>query len=298
MSENVSTDRPSGGGTNATSDAIESAAFLARSEHRVRVLELLADDRRTREELMAGTDVTRVTLSRILGDLGERGWVDRDHADGGYAITNTGRDVYEQFDRLLETITVGQQYPDVVDSLPTEWFDFELRCLAEAELVAADSADPLAGMRVVADAVGRATTVRAVVDSFTSLPMYTYGETLAAGDRPDVEVVFDRNASAVALENPELVDRWREIERRTDQSVYYSIDETVPGNVDLVDETVFLSAVTPDNGGFDVLRCTHPAVVDWARDLFREKRAAAAPLEQRLRDADPVDSPARTVGVE
>ncbi|QRV14139.1 hypothetical protein JMJ58_14465 [Haloterrigena salifodinae] len=47
----------------------------------------------------------------------------------------------------------------------------------------------------------------AIVDSVTSLPMYTYGETLAAGDRPDVEVVFDRNASAVTLENSELVDR-------------------------------------------------------------------------------------------
>ncbi len=38
--------------------------------------------------------------------------------------------------------------------------------------------------------------------------MYTYGETLAAGDRLDVEVFFDRNASDVTLENSELVDRW------------------------------------------------------------------------------------------
>ena len=288
MGKNVSADRPSGGGTNATSDAIESAAFLARSEHRVRVLELLADDRRTREELMAGTDVTRVTLSRILGDLSDRGWVDRDHADGGYAITNTGRDIYEQFDRLLETIAVGQQYPDIVDTLPTEWFDFDLRGLADADPVAADSADPLAGMRVVADALSRASTVRAVVGSFATLPMYALSEDLSDGNAADSEVIFDRNATTVALENTDLVDRWREIEARTDRPVYYSVDETVPCNVDLVDETVFLSAA--DGSGFDVLRCTDPAVVEWARDLFREKRAAAVPLERQRVDGEPIDS--------
>ncbi|WP_049941743.1 hypothetical protein [Haloterrigena turkmenica] len=47
-------------------------------------------------------------------------------------------------------IVIGQQYPDVIDSLPTAWFDFDLRCLADNDLVA-DSADPLAGMRVAAD---------------------------------------------------------------------------------------------------------------------------------------------------
>lgn len=288
MSKNVSTDTPSRVGTEATTDAVEAAAFLARSEHRVRVLELLADGRHAREELTAGTSVTRVTLSRILGDLTERGWVERDHADGGYAITNTGRDIYEQFDRLLETIAVGQRYPDVVDSLPTEWFDFDLRCLADADLVAADSADPLAGMRVVVDALSRASTVRAVVGSFATLPMYALSEDLSDGDAADGEVVFDRNATAVALENPDLVDRWREIEARTDRPVYYSVDETVPCNVDLVDDAVFLSIA--DGSGFDVLRCADPAVVEWAQDLFREKRAAAVPLERCRVDGEPIDS--------
>lgn len=285
MSENVPTDTPSRVGANGSSEAIEAAAFLARSEHRVRVLELLADGRHAREELSAETSVTRVTLSRILGDLTDRGWVERDHADGGYTITNTGRDIYDQFDRLLETIAVGQRYPDIIDALPTAWFDFDLRRLADADLVAADSADPLAGMRVVADAVGRASTVRAVVDSVTSLPMYTYSEALSAGNEADVEVVFDRNATAVALENAELVDRWQRIERRMGRPVYYSVDETVPCNVDLIDETVFLSAT--DGSGFDVLRCTDPAVVEWARDLFREKRAASVPLERHRIDGEP-----------
>ncbi len=203
----------------STAEAIEGAAFLARSEHRVRVLGLLADGPYTREELLTGTDVTRVTLSRTLGDLADRGWLDRHHDDGRYAITDTGAAVYDDFSRLLETITVGQRYPDVIDALPTDWFDFELRCLVDSDIVATDGADPLAGMRVVANAVGRATTVRAIVSSFTTLPMYAHAESLHTGDAPDATVVFDRGATDVSLENPDLVDRWQMIEpRRSDRS--------------------------------------------------------------------------------
>ncbi|WP_049921452.1 helix-turn-helix transcriptional regulator [Halopiger djelfimassiliensis] len=290
MSESVLTGSTQDGGGESPIDAIDGAAFLARSEHRVRVLELLADGTRTREELKAGTDVTRVTLSRILGDLADRGWIERDHAEGRYAATDTGREVYEHFDRLLETIAVGQRSPDVIDSLPTEWFDFELRCLTDADIVAAESADPLAGMRVVANAVGRATTVRAVVGAFTSLPMYTHAEALHAGDPPDAEVVFDTDATAVSLDDPDLVDRWRRIEAETDRSVYYSVDEAVPCNVDIIDdETVFLSVSNAEAGGFNVVRTTHSTVVDWARNLFGEKRAAAVPLEQRRPGAGTTD---------
>ncbi|ELY68115.1 helix-turn-helix transcriptional regulator [Natrinema versiforme] len=289
-SENASAGALQQVGDEPMADAIEGAAFLARSAHRVRVLELLSSGPRTRETLLSGTDVTRVTLSRILGDLTDRGWIERDHADDRYAITDTGAAVYDDFERLLETITVGQRCPEVLDALPTEWFGFELRCLADCDTVATDSADPLSGMRVIANAVGRATTVRAAVSSFASLPMYTHAESVRAGDAAEAEVVFDRDATAVNVEDPDLVDRWRAIEAESARPVYYSADERFPCNVDIIDgERVFLS-VTDENGGFRVVESTHPAVVDWAEALFREKRTAAVPLEQYRSGVEPVDS--------
>ncbi|ELY81278.1 helix-turn-helix transcriptional regulator [Natrinema gari] len=282
----ATTTRESGG---STAEAIEGAAFLARSQHRVRVLGLLADGPHTREELLTGTDVTRVTLSRTLGDLADRRWIDRCHDDGRYAITDTGAAVYDDFRRLLETVTVGQRYPDVIDALPTDWFDFELRCLADSDVVATDGTDPLAGMRVVANAVGRATTVRAIVSSFTTLPMYAHAESLHAGDAPDATVVFDRGATDVSLKNPDLVDRWQMIEAATERPVYYSADQRFPCNVDLIDdETVFLSVSNGATGGFHVVRSTHPAVVDWARELVAEKRAESIPLARRQSETEPV----------
>lgn len=272
-------DRASAAGDSES--AIEAVAFLARSEHRVRVLELLSDGAKRRAALKEETDVTRVTLSRILGDLQEQGWVACDDAANRYSLTAFGRHVYEDFARLLGTVSVGREYADVLDRLPTE-LGFEMRFLATSEFVAGDSADPLAPVRVVADAVRDAETVRVVVGSFTSLPMHTHSEALRAGSAPDVEVVYGSEAAAVVLEDPTIESRWREIEAEADSTVCYSTDETVPCNVDLIDgEEVYLSIGREQGSGFDVIRCTGSEAIDWARELFERKRERAEPLEQR-----------------
>lgn len=274
---------------NGSSDAaVEAVAFLARSEHRVRVLELLAERARTRTELTDATGATRVTLSRVLGDLEDRGWIRRPTGDGGYALTDLGELVFADFRRLLGTVSVGQRYPDIVERLSTDWFGFELRHLADADLVASESADLLSAARAVATAIGRAETVRAVVGTFTSLPMHTHAEALREGQAADAEVVFDAEATAVGLDDPEVERRWRRIERESDSPVYYSVDDRIPCNVDLVDgETVYLS-VGGAAGGFSAVRTDHPAVVEWARECFERKRAAAVPLERKRADEEPV----------
>ncbi|WP_226480319.1 helix-turn-helix transcriptional regulator [Natrinema amylolyticum] len=258
MSENRIPEATTRGCSESTSEAIEEAAFLARSKHRVRVLELLADGARTREELTAGTDVTRVTLSRTLSDLTDRGWIERDHADGEYAITNAGREVSVHFDRLLETIAVEQRYPDVIDALPTAWFDFDLRYLADGELVAGDEADPMSA--AVANAVRNASSRKALLGTFLSLSLHTFEEALRVGDEPDGAVVFDLDVAETMLTDANLLNRWQTIESIADSPVYYRIDERVPCGIALIDGTVFLTVNGDQGKDFDVIRCTHPEV--------------------------------------
>ncbi|GAB7013940.1 helix-turn-helix transcriptional regulator [Halolamina salina] len=263
-------------------DAVESVAFLARSEHRLRVLALLSDGPRSRQELHDATSVTRVTLSRILGDLEERELIQRRASGGAYSLTGFGELVYQDFSRLLGTVSVGKSYPDVVERLPTEWFDFELRCLAGSELVAEGSADPLGGARVVANAVQDAANCRSLLGTFISLPMYTFEEAVRAGDYPTGTVVFDSDVTETMIEDPDLRDRWQEIERQVGSTTYYSVDERVPCSIDLIDgETVFLTVDREDERGFDILRCSHPDVVAWADETVDAYRANAVPLADR-----------------
>ena len=52
--------------------SLDALVYLLRSENRVAVLRLLAGDPRTRDEIREATDVTRVTLSRMLGEMEDR----------------------------------------------------------------------------------------------------------------------------------------------------------------------------------------------------------------------------------
>lgn len=60
-------------------------AFLVRSNHRVRVLEELATDERTRRGLHEKPGISQPTLGRVLDGFQEREWVD----ENGRAYTLT-----------------------------------------------------------------------------------------------------------------------------------------------------------------------------------------------------------------
>ncbi|AFK19863.1 MarR family transcriptional regulator [Haloferax mediterranei ATCC 33500] len=267
--------------------AIESVAFLTRSEHRVHVLELLDQGPCTRDKLKERMNVSRVTLSRILGDLTDRGWITRNTSENVYTLTNFGELVYTDFSRLLGTVSVGSEYPNIVERLPTEWFDFDLRCLADSELVAGESADPLSAARVVANAVQNASSCDSFLGTFITLPMYTYEEAVRAGNEPETTVVFDADVTETMLTDSDLVNRWQEIEGATESVVYYCVENRVPCSIDLIDEeTVFLTVDREQQSGFDIIRSTHPEVVEWAQKVLEEYQAIATPLKQRASNSE------------
>lgn len=263
------------------SSAIESVAFLARSEHRIRVLSLLADGVRTRDDISEAVGATRVTLSRILGDLEDRELIARRPAENAYELTRFGELVYRDLAQLLETVSVGQAYPDVVERLPTDWFDFDLRYLADGELISDDGADLMSAARVVANAVQDSSSRNALLGTFLSVPLYTFEEALRAGDAPDGAVVFDPDVAETMLTDPDLLDRWQTIESIADSPVYYRTDERVPCAVTVLDEEeVFLTVEGERDGDFDVIRCSHPEVVEWVDGVVETHRAEATPLRQ------------------
>jgi len=266
--------------------AVEYVAFLTRSEHRFHVLNLLADGASSREALRDQLDATRVTLSRILGDLEDRELVRRRTPDREYELTAFGEAVHRDLVRLQDTITVGQTYPRLISRLPTDWFDFDLRCLADGEHVHGNSEDPLAAARVIANAIRDGASCESLVGTFTSLPMYGYEQAIQNGSDPEVRVVFDSNVTDTMVEDASLRATWREIQSQAGSTVYFSLDERVPCTVDLVDgETVFFTVDREQETGFDIVSCSHPDVVAWADRVIGEYRARAVPLADRTSHA-------------
>jgi predicted transcriptional regulator len=126
-------------------DPLEDVAFLARSAHRVGVLETLADGPLTRPELHEETGISQPTLGRILGSFEDRNWVEQRRPE--YALTPLGELLAEEFEDLLDTVETIQTLGDVVRQLPTDEMDFDVRTFADATVWTPEPGDTLSHIR-------------------------------------------------------------------------------------------------------------------------------------------------------
>lgn len=119
------------------SEPFEDLSFLMGSENRMRVLETIADQPHTQEELVDSVGTSEVTIGRILDDLLERGWIER-HNDR-YMPTILGTAVSSDILSLESTISVAQQYRPITTYFSRSELDFDPRLLADAEMARSPS---------------------------------------------------------------------------------------------------------------------------------------------------------------
>ena len=104
--------------------------FLARSDHRVEVLDALAERPCDRNDLRATTGASSPTMGRILSDFEDRRWIVRDGRT--YELTRLGDFVAERFMDLREAMETERKLRDVVPWLPREMEGFTVDLFADA----------------------------------------------------------------------------------------------------------------------------------------------------------------------
>lgn len=144
-------------------DAVE---YLARSDYRLDVLEALRISPRTREDIRSRTEASRVTVGRILGDLEERGWIERHGVE--YVATPRGRFVSREFTRMMRNLETHADLPPVLDWLPDGAPTFEMRHLDDATVVLADEGDLLAPIHRALELIARSDELIAVGNGASS----------------------------------------------------------------------------------------------------------------------------------
>ena len=143
-----------------SSSRLNDIEFLTRSSNRLDVLEAIRDTPRSRRELRDDTTFSRVTLSRILNDLTERGWVVP--RNGRYEITPEGAIVVTEVRRLFRNLDAADALGETLAWLPTSQFDFELGRLADAEVLIPEGYDLTGQIRWVARRVRNGGHIRSV----------------------------------------------------------------------------------------------------------------------------------------
>ena len=109
-----------------TLDDIE---FLASSNHRVGVLDVLNSGSCDRDDLLAATGASSPTIGRILADFEDRHWIEREGRT--YRLTSLGMFVVNQFASFREAMTYQLRLREIWPWLPHEIDDFSVELFTD-----------------------------------------------------------------------------------------------------------------------------------------------------------------------
>lgn len=255
---------------------LEAVEYLARSPSRVRVLDALYEAPKERHELAEVTDVSRVTLSRILANLEGRDWIER--TNGRYEATERGAFVAAELTRLLANMETFEELDGAMEWLPTEQFDFDLTRLRDAEVTTSSWSDHTASIRRVADVIREADRIRGTASGVSREVLGALRDATVEGDG-SFEAVLDATALDIVRADTGLRRQLREIVESGNAEVSrYDGDDPLL-MVMVCDDTVQVCGHDEEGPPPGTLETTDEAVRSWAESYFESVRADAHPLD-------------------
>lgn len=251
-------------------EPFDDVQFLARANTRIRAIQLLAERPYNRDELIETLDISRATLSRLLRQFEDRGWVGQDGRR--YATTRFGSAIASDVSSLLNTVTTTQRVQHLTQYLPFDELGLEIHQLRGAEITNATSSDPAAPTRRVGQiltASNRTRILKHAIDPNASRPHY---EAVIEG-RQRTDVVLTREAIRTASQHSET-RQWFE-EMITNGVPLYQYDGSLPVNLKIVDETVLLTPSDENGLIVALIECENEDILSWATKTFESYRSKA-----------------------
>jgi predicted transcriptional regulator len=253
--------------------ALDDVAFLANSENRVTVFEVLVEAPRERAEVTDRVDASRVTVARILRELEGRNWITRSGRE--YAVTPLGEWVYDEFAGLVEEVEAERRLRDALQWFPPDLLTFDVRCLRGAEIVRLDESDMTAMLRRVVEFQRSGDRVRGVARESAPEAVRNQWELTVRGDT-QVELVVTPDIVDAIRNHPPSARRL--VEMLEEENARYLVHESIPMSVAIVDGRVGFN-LTDETGVLKGGLITGADTVHaWAVDLFESYRSKARPL--------------------
>jgi predicted transcriptional regulator len=256
---------------------IETIEFVARSAHRVGVLEVLGDGPTTRGRLREATGASSPTVGRILDDFQDRRWVSREEAV--YALTPLGDFVADRFFALRDAMEVEAKLRDVWRWLPHDIPGFSAEMFADAVVSYPGPAYPYEPVERLGHLIESTTTMR----GFDSIVYKSSNLETACGavlEGMEFEYVF----APEALEGTFAWDpeRMREVAACDNASIF--VHDHLPGSdrcgLGIVDDRAGICCHDPQTGALvAVIDTDAPAAREWAVSTFERVKAEATPID-------------------
>lgn len=256
------------------STALEDIAFLANSENRVAVLKSLCDGPHARHVLMEMTDVSRVTLGRILDELEQRGWITR---HGQICdVTPIGAWVCEEFDAFEQRMAAENELRAVSQWLPEAGYEFHISCLAGSEITHVTREDATAPIARLMQHFAVGGRMRAFSFAITAPFLQACHGHILDGDIT-WEWVFTPAVRRVLAADAEMSRYSREM-LTSGGATYREFDGEIPHVVVISSELINLRLADDDGAATALIQVNHPEVREWAERTFEAYWDAAAPI--------------------
>lgn len=256
--------------------------FLAGSWNRLDVLEAVVDGPRTRTELDERTDVSSVTLSRILSDLEARGWITRTR--GSYEATPAGTFVVSRVRDLLAELQTVHHLGENVAWIPVDRFDFDITRLQDATVITPSWDDFSAYTRAMVDLLDESTEIRSIATGLDSEFVRAMAEACLDGTLT-LELVYEPAVVDAIVADDELSSLFADLADSDRAAVYrYRGDDDLlmlgvyRGRADRADG-VFLCGEHDEGAPPGTVQSTDSGVWEWAASTFASRRAASERLD-------------------
>lgn len=264
----------------STPAPLDDVAFLARSAHRVGVLKTLADCPLTRPELHRETGISQPTLGRILNPFQERNWIERHGQE--YALTSWGQLLVANFSELVDTVETIQRLSEVVQQLPTERMDFDLREFGDATVTKPEAGDAFGHVRRLEElffGADRAQLLSSTVAT-GSLEDYqdTYQEFLDSDKQAESIVSVDALSQVQA---DELSARMFRPAFETGRVKMFLYDGTIPFLLAVTDGTALLAPTDEHGIAVALIETENETIRKWIETILDEyqEQSAAVTLD-------------------
>lgn len=261
-----------------SSEALEDIAYLARSDNRVRLLTVLASDSYSPQGLDDVTGIARTTIGRIVTEFEGRGWIERT-SNGEYTATPMGQQVAAEFTPLVESFEAIRNLGNLVAWLQAAEPSLSLNHLSDATVIRSGQDDP---MKIIDYYIER---IQDTSEFYTLNQIAPAGKFMEVtrdrldGDQLTATFVITGDLADYLLDQPKRRDRWRNC--ITSGAEVYRVDTTVPCNLLILDETVFIAKTQAEQGEpYTMIESTNDAVRSWAYGI----------IETYLGDAEPLDA--------
>lgn len=263
--------------------AVEEIDFLARSDHRIGVLEVLTQGPCSRANLRAVTGASSPTMGRVLADFEDRRWIVRDGPT--YELTSLGEFVADRFLDLRKAMEIERKLRDVWQWLPREMEGFSVDMFTDAVVSRPGPGYPYEPVERLTQLIGGTDRMRGF-DSIVQKSINNETVCRAVLDGMELEYVY----SPVALEGTFAWNPDRVMEAATCENCTVLVHDALPDGdrcgLGIVDDRVGICCHDIDTGALTAIVDTDaPEAREWAISTFEHVRQEARPVDAETVEA-------------